>query len=158
MFREKKDHPGVYVPPPLIYAIVFLFSVLVQRWIPLSTSFFKTQTAMIIGLILLATGLIFNIPALIQFIKTKNTIVTVKPATSLQTSGIYRLTRNPMYVSLLLFYAGIAFFIGNWWTVLLLPLLILVITFYVIRHEEKYLERSFGETYMEYKRRVRRWI
>ena len=158
MLREKKDHPGVYVPPPLIYAIVFLFSVLVQRWIPLSTSFFKTQTAMIIGLILLATGLIFNIPALIQFIKTKNTIVTVKPATSLQTSGIYRLTRNPMYVSLLLFYAGIAFFIGNWWTVLLLPLLILVITFYVIRHEEKYLERSFGETYMEYKRRVRRWI
>lgn len=158
MSREKKNHPGVYVPPPLIYAIVFLFSLLVQRWIPLNTSFFKTQTAMIIGLTLLAIGLVFNIPAIVQFVKTKNTIVTAKPATSLQTSGIYRFTRNPMYVSLLLFYTGIAFFIGNWWTVLLLPLLVLVITFYVIRREENYLERSFGDGYIEYKRRVRRWI
>jgi len=113
---------------------------------------------MIIGLTLLAIGLVFNIPAIVQFVKTKNTIVTAKPATSLQTSGIYRFTRNPMYVSLLLFYTGIAFFIGNWWTVLLLPLLVLVITFYVIRREENYLERSFGDGYIEYKRRVRRWI
>ena len=61
------------------------------------------------------------IPALRQFFKTKNTIVLIKPANSLQTTGIYSLTRNPMYLSLMLMYLGMAFIFGNWWTLFLAP-------------------------------------
>ncbi len=51
-------------------------------------------------------GMIFNVPALRQFIKTKNTVVTIKPASSLQTNGIYSVCRNPMYTGLLLHIPG----------------------------------------------------
>ena len=155
---DKKDNPGVYIPPPLVYVGIFLLSLLIQHLLPLDTSFFHTAIAYILGAVLIVIGLFFNIPALRQFIKTKNTLVTVRPATSLQTSGIYTRSRNPMYVSLLLFYTGIAFFIGNWWTILLLPVLVIIVTMFIIQPEERYLERAFGQTYLNYKEKVRRWI
>lgn len=155
---DKKDNPGVYIPPPLVYVGMFLLSLLIQRLLPLDTSFFHTRIAYILGAILIVIGLFFNIPALRQFVKTKNTFVTIKPATSLQTSSIYARSRNPMYVSLLLFYTGIAFFVGNWWTILLLPVLVIIVTMFIIQPEERYLERAFGQTYLNYKEKVRRWI
>lgn len=153
-----KDHPGVYVPPPLFYVFTFVASVLIQKLVPLDKVFFFTTQAKIIGSIIIGIGLFFSFPSMRQFIKTKNTIVTIKPANSLQTTGIYSVTRNPMYISLLLFYTGLAFFIGNWWNIILLPLLFLFIQQYVIGREEKYLVRKFGNEYMDYRRRVRRWL
>ena len=90
--------------------------------------------------------------------KTKNTPVIIKSASSLQTTGIYSVSRNPMYLSLLLIYTGLAFLIGNWWNIILLPLLFLVVQEYVIKREEKYLERRFGQEYLNYKLKVRRWL
>jgi protein-S-isoprenylcysteine O-methyltransferase Ste14 len=63
-----------------------------------------------------------------------------------------------MYVGLLLVYTGIAMIHGNWWTFLLIPLVIFIITRFVIINEEKYLERAFGQDYMNYKKKVRRWL
>jgi protein-S-isoprenylcysteine O-methyltransferase Ste14 len=152
------DHPGVYVPPPLFYIITFLASLLIQKFVPLDTVFFYTTTAKIIGSVIIIAGLFFSFPSMRQFVKTKNTIVTIKPANSLQTTGIYSVTRNPMYISLLLFYTGLAFMIGNWWNIILLPLLFLFIQQYVIGREEKYLTRKFGNEYTDYRQRVRRWL
>jgi protein-S-isoprenylcysteine O-methyltransferase Ste14 len=63
-----------------------------------------------------------------------------------------------MYVGLLFVYLGITCFIGNWWNIILLPLLIFIMQAYVIKSEEKYLERAFGDEFIEYKKRVRRWL
>jgi protein-S-isoprenylcysteine O-methyltransferase Ste14 len=156
--QARKDSPGVYVPPPLIYAAIFLLSLLLQRWLAVNPSFFKTGASVIAGIVFIAIGLFFNIPAISKFIKTKNSLVTIKPAHSLQTSGIYSISRNPMYVSLLLFYTGLAFLIGNWWTVLLIPVVAWIITRFVIMAEERYLERAFGKNFTDYRERVRRWI
>jgi len=153
-----KDSPGVYVPPPLVYIGMFLISLLLQKLLPIDKSFFRTTIAAIIGVVCIVIGLCFNVPALRQFAKTKNTLITIKPANSLQTTGIYSITRNPMYLSLLLVYMGLALLIGNWWTLLLLPILIVVITHFIIKLEERYLERAFGKTYLDYKAQVRRWI
>ena len=95
---------------------------------------------------------------MLQFIKSKNTVVTVKPASSLQTSGIYSVSRNPMYLGLILIYLGMAFIFGNWWTLLLFPVLIVLINYLIILPEERYLIRAFGNSYSDYKNRVRRWI
>ncbi|MDH4092976.1 MAG: isoprenylcysteine carboxylmethyltransferase family protein [Cyclobacteriaceae bacterium] len=156
--KEKKDSPGVYFPPPLLYVLTFFLSILVQRFIPLSMAFFNSEIAGIAGKIWIGIAVALVLPALIRFFRTKNTVILIKPANSLQTAGIYSFTRNPMYLGLLILYMGIAFHIGNWWTFMLVPILILIVNRFVIRNEEEYLERAFGKDYLEYKNRVRRWI
>ena len=157
--KVTKDSPGVYVPPPLVYAACFLLSFLLQGYFTIrSAFFFHSKAANVIGMIIIIFGLLLAIPALRQFFKTKNTIVLIKPANSLQTTGIYSRTRNPMYLSLLLIYLGMAFIFGNWWTLILVPLLFILVTYRIIMPEERYLGRAFGEEYVAYKSRVRRWL
>ena len=154
----KKDHPGVYPPPPLFYVLIFLSSILLQNQFPFSRALFETTLFLILGVVFISIGIIMLLPALIKFFKTKNTLITIKPANSLQTSGIYSISRNPMYLGLLSLYIGIAFFIGNYWTFMLIPIVIFVVTYFVILKEEKYLDRAFGVDYNAYRQKVRRWI
>jgi protein-S-isoprenylcysteine O-methyltransferase Ste14 len=93
-----------------------------------------------------------------QFIQSKNTLITIKPASLLQTTGIYGISRNPMYVGLGIIFLGMTCFIGNWWNIILLPLLLLIIQEYLIKHEEKYLASEFGQQYLEYRTKARRWL
>lgn len=151
-----KDHPGVYIPPPLIYAGTFFLSIALQKLMPINSSGLSGNR--IAGWVCIACYLFIFLPAVNRFIRSKNTLVTIKPASSLETSGIYSFTRNPMYLSLMFLYCGIAFFKGNSWTFLLIPILILAVQYYVISREEKYLLRTFGKEYDRYRRKVRRWI
>jgi protein-S-isoprenylcysteine O-methyltransferase Ste14 len=153
-----KNHPGVYIPPPLIYAAFFLLSFLMQKRLPVNDSTLHNALAKTAGGLLLLAFVLFSVSAMKRFFISKNTLVTIKPARSLETSGIYSFTRNPMYVSLVCLYSGLAVFFGNWWTFIFLPVLIVVIQWYVIRREELYLQQAFGSHYDEYKSRVRRWI
>jgi protein-S-isoprenylcysteine O-methyltransferase Ste14 len=155
----KKDNPGVFIPPPLFYVIIFLLSVVLQKSYAIKKAFFFHGTmAIILGLIFILTGLIFSVPALLQFFKSKNTIIPFKAASSLQISGIYSVSRNPMYLGLLFQYLGLALIIGNWWTIFLIPMVFLLVHYLIIVPEEKYLLRAFGNSYSEYTRKVRRWI
>jgi protein-S-isoprenylcysteine O-methyltransferase Ste14 len=157
--KVTKDSPGVYVPPPLVYAACFLLSFLLQGYFTIRAAFFfHSKAANITGIMLIICAFLLAIPALRQFFKTKNTIILIKPASSLQTTGIYSLSRNPMYLSLLLMYLGMAFIFGNWWTIFLVPLLVILVTYRIILPEERYLGRAFGEEYATYKTKVRRWI
>ncbi|MBK5212466.1 MAG: isoprenylcysteine carboxylmethyltransferase family protein [Flavobacteriaceae bacterium] len=156
--KTKIDHPGVYFPPPLFYVLIFFISIFAQKQFPLPNTFWKTNIAFIAGAIFVIIGVIILLPALIKFFKTKNTLITIKPANSLQTSGIYAISRNPMYLGLLTLYTGIAFFKGNLWTFLFIPLVLLVVTKFIIVKEEQYLGRNFGTDYLEYCKKVRRWI
>ena len=150
-----KDHPAIYIPPPLIYVAIFFLSVALQKYIPISAWSVRRPE---LGWIFIAAYLLTFLPALVRFIRSKNTLVTIKPASSLQTTGIYSFTRNPMYLSLLFLYCGIAFLKGNPWTFLLIPLLITAVQSYVISKEERYLLRTFGSDYDNYRKKVRRWV
>ncbi len=156
--KNKEDSPGVYIPPPLIYALIFLAAVFIQKKISLDDSFFHLQIAKIAGALFLIASLFFMVRSLRQFFISKNTLIPIKPASSLQTNGIYKITRNPMYVSLALVYLGISCFVGNWWNIILFPLLLLIVQEYIIKREEKYLLRRFGKDYVVYKTKVRRWL
>ena len=83
---------------------------------------------------------------------------TDKPVPRLSTEGPFRYTRNPGYLSLAMIYAGIAILRNALWAILFLPLVLYVIQLEVIGREERYLERTFGEEYLTYKARVRRWV
>jgi protein-S-isoprenylcysteine O-methyltransferase Ste14 len=155
---NKSRGPGVYIPPPLFYVVTFIASVFIQKKIPIDDTIFHGVAIRIVGVIFLVMALYFSMRSLRQFFLTKNTLILIKPASSLQTTGIYGTTRNPMYVGLGLLYLGITCFAGNWWNVILFPLLIIIIQEYVIKREEKYLELEFGQGYYDYKKIVRRWL
>lgn len=155
---NKSKGPGVYIPPPLFYVLVFLASVFIQKKIPIDDRMFNLVTLKIVGVILLIASLFFLVKSLRQFFLTKNTLILIKPATSLQMSGIYRITRNPMYLGLAIVYLGITCFVGNWWNIILFPILFLIMQEYVIKREEKYLMLEFGREYEDYKKKVRRWL
>jgi protein-S-isoprenylcysteine O-methyltransferase Ste14 len=81
-----------------------------------------------------------------------------EPTTILVVEGPFKFTRNPLYLSLTLFYAGVAILMNALWAMLMLPAVLFLVNRGVIEREERYLERKFGEQYTQYKERVRRWI
>ena len=85
-------------------------------------------------------------------------IDTRRPALAVVTTGPFRFTRNPLYLSLVLLTLGLALIFNIAWAAILLIPVTIIVHYGVIRREECYLESKFGETYLEYKRKVRRWV
>ncbi len=81
-----------------------------------------------------------------------------RPVSRLVTGGPFRYSRNPGYLSFALIYAGIATLRRSPWAMLLLPAVITTVRRTIIEKEEHYLERRFGEEYLGYEARVRRWL
>jgi protein-S-isoprenylcysteine O-methyltransferase Ste14 len=154
----QENHPGVYIPPPLIYVLFFLMAKLLQKKISLNDQLLHQTAERIAGGCFLTVACFLIFLSLRQFLQSRNTVITIKPANSLQKDGIYNFTRNPMYVGLAFVYLGLTVFIGNWWNLIVFPLLLIIVQEYIIRREENYLEKRFGQEYLEYKSKVRRWL
>ena len=156
--KSKKDSPGVYIPPPFFYVLTFIIAIIIQRKFPIDNYLFQQEWLKITGIVFLVISLFFLVRSLRQFFKSKNTLILIKPATSLQNNGIYGITRNPMYVGLSVVYLGLSCILGNWWNFILFPILVLIVQEYIIKREERYLEREFGQKYTDYRSKVRRWL
>jgi protein-S-isoprenylcysteine O-methyltransferase Ste14 len=116
----------------------------------------RVALAVIVALI----GFSIDIAGLLSFLRAKTTIHPMKPgATStLVTSGVYALSRNPMYVGLLLVLVGWAVYLSSVWTLAGPAAFVLYINRFQIAPEERTLAAMFGATYSQYKRAVRRWL
>ena len=154
-------HPStlMLVPPPLLFVVTFLAGAGLQHALPITV-----RSAMIVrvdhalGTALLAVGLLLALGCLVMFLRGRTTIVPHRGASRLVTSGPYRFTRNPMYLSLVVTYLGVAVLTGMFWPLVLLPLPVLAMDRLVIPYEEKSLRAGFGEVCEEYFARVRRWL
>ena len=113
---------------------------------------------LIAGLLLIVSSGVFLAPAIAAFRAAKTKPQPWKPTTALVAAGPYRITRNPMYVAFTLLYAGIALWMNTVWPFIVLPVVLVVMQFFVIHREERYLDRKFGDEYRAYRARVRRWI
>jgi protein-S-isoprenylcysteine O-methyltransferase Ste14 len=146
------------VPPPLVAVIVAAAMWGISRVTPL------LEVAMVYrvwaGIVVAATGAFFSISGVLAFRRARTTVNPMKPesASSLVASGVYRITRNPMYVGLLLVLVA-------WATFLAAPLalpgplaFVLYIGRFQIAPEEVALTKLFGTEYAEYKAKVRRWL
>ena len=149
---------GVHFPPPLLYVGVFITGWLCDRLWPLRMTFGTFAVRVMIASLFLLVWLGMMVWALATFRAAKTTLVPNQPATALATNGPYRVTRNPMYVSLAALYVGAAFLVGSWWPLLLLPVVLWVVQHFVIAREERYLASAFPVDYPAYCQRVRRWI
>ena len=153
---EAPDNAGVKVPPPFIFLGGLLLGGLLEaiepldgldtpwRWIVLGLG--------VIGFVLLAP------PAMRRFQLAGTQLPPFRPTSAIVTEGPFRFTRNPMYIGMTVLYVGLAIGFDLIWALILLPAVLLVIRFYVIAREERYLEAKFGEEYLAYKRGVRRWL
>ena len=82
----------------------------------------------------------------------------IRQAAALVLSGPYRFTRNPMYVALAALTAALGLFMDSWWPIALLIPVLVIVRVFVIAPEERYLKRRFGDDYVRYTQRVRRWL
>lgn len=154
--NPKTDHPQIKIDAPVLLVIVVVITIALQRLVPLP--FFPSLPSRLVGALLIVGGLSLGMPAFRGMLKAKTSPNPHRPTNALVFDGTYRITRNPMYLSMLVIYAGISIFIQNPWFVLFLPILAWVFTTWVIIPEEQYLERKFGDEYLNFKSRVRRWI
>jgi protein-S-isoprenylcysteine O-methyltransferase Ste14 len=153
---DEQDNPGGWVPPPLTYLLTLLLGLVLDRRSHLP--FLHHRVAGVLGWPLVGGGMALAT----WFIRTMRgadtTLALNKPVYSLVQDGPFRYSRNPGYLSLAMIYAGIAILRNALWPILLLPLVLVVTQRELIEREERYLERTFGEEYLAYKRRVRRWV
>lgn len=156
MNNELQDNPGVIAPPPLIYAGTLAIGLLLSRAFPVK--FLPRPIALILGIPCIVLASVLTRSAFQEMRRANTNIDPRQPVTTLVTEGPFRYTRNPLYSSLTLMYTGIALIANALWAMLLLPVTLLIINRGVIEREEHYLERKFGEQYLNYKASVRRWI
>jgi protein-S-isoprenylcysteine O-methyltransferase Ste14 len=150
------DDPGVIAPPPLIYAGALAAGLLANRRYRIP--FLPRRLARTLGLSMVAGGLAVGFIGSREMRRAETNLDPRKPATTLVTEGPFRFTRNPLYLSMTLIYLGISALANGLAPILLLPVVQRLMRTGVIEREERYLERRFGDEYIEYKVGTPRWI
>lgn len=148
------------LPPPFIDALALLAVILLWRFAPELQLDMSLTVAASIGTALIVIGLLIALIAAGLFKKKKTTILPFKPerTSALVTDGIYKITRNPMYLGMSLVVLGAIFITRQPVGLLALLAACAFLTKFQIKPEEKALEGLFGQDYLDYKQRVRRWI
>jgi protein-S-isoprenylcysteine O-methyltransferase Ste14 len=154
----ERDNPGVVVPPPLIFTGTLVAGLLLDRFAVNWTTGIGADTRYVLGGLVALVGIAPIALALDLFRRAGTRPEPWQPSSAIVETGLYRFTRNPMYLGMALFYAGVAILLDSVLSLLLLIPLLVVIQRGVIGREEAYLEQKFGEPYRQYKSRVRRWL
>jgi protein-S-isoprenylcysteine O-methyltransferase Ste14 len=152
---NQADSPGVRVPPPLVFLGALGIGLGLSTWAP--TEYLSRAIARSVGGVLTTIGVLLALSAMSAFFQARTNLRPDRPSSALVRMGPYRFTRNPMYLSLIIVYVGVAVVNESLWSLLLLPLVVAFIQSKVIGREEAYMERRFGADYLRYKSEVRRW-
>lgn len=146
------------VPPVVVFLVHFCLVWLINKYLYFAKFTFIGQRA--VTLILIIAGIAIALIAIYTMYKAKTTIDPVVPnqASSLVSTSIFRISRNPMYLALLLILIAWIVWKGSLMAMFLPVTFVWYMTHFQIRAEEKALEGNFGEQYREYRLKVRRWI
>ena len=154
------DVPGVIAPPPLIFLFFLLGGIAIDATLHLAL--FAQGTDQIPrwagGGALVAAAMLVMGAGIRGFRRAGTPVPTREPTRALVTTGAHGLSRNPLYISLYLYYLGIAVLSNSVAALVLVLPLAIVIRYFVVAREERYLERKFGDDYLAYKARVPRWL
>ena len=155
--QETTDHSGVPIHPPLFFLSALLLGVVIDDRVR-SFPVFLNDRWRWLGLIPLVIGFGIVATGRRALIRQGTNVNPTQPTTAIVETGPFRFTRNPLYLGLTLLYIGLSLLLNTWWSVFLLVPIWLVMHFAVVRREEAYLERKFGQTYLVYRQRVRRYL
>lgn len=152
-------HPVVRIPPPLLFVLTFLAGVGLQQLLPIpAPPAALASLGHYAGFVLLGAGILLALSCVALFLWSRTTIIPHRTASTMITWGPYRLTRNPMYVSLTLAFLGVAGILTQVWPLFLLPVPLLVVHRVVIPFEEARMRAAFGDSFEAYCGQVRRWL
>lgn len=154
--RSEQDHPGVRVPPPLIFVIFLAVGLAVD------SAWFDGRAAAtgwtVAGVAVAVAGVSLMVASARLFRKSGVNLEPWKPTSALVTAGPYRLSRNPIYLGMAVASAGVAIAASSLAGLAAVCVAVFVIQVYAVAREERYLARRFGADYAAYKARVRPWI
>ncbi len=156
MSEQVSDHPDVKIHPPILM-LFHLGAAFLTNWlIPLPLM--APQTLKTFGLALGFIGFLLGAAAAVEFGRARTTLNPHGSVSKLVTTGVYRFTRNPIYLGFILMTIGVPLALNNFWGIPFAPLLLWSLNALVVRYEEAYLEKKFGDEYAGYRSRVRRWV
>ncbi|XGV96204.1 MAG: isoprenylcysteine carboxylmethyltransferase family protein [Leptolyngbya sp. BL-A-14] len=156
MNEQISDNAGVIAFPPALYGVTLAIGLGISFLFPVSL-LPRLVSLSIAALALIGAGWL-STSAFRTMSSAQTAVDPSKPTTAIVSDGVFRFSRNPIYLSLTLLYIGISLLFSATWALLLLLPLLVVMQIGVIAREEQYLERKFGSTYLNYKAQVRRWI
>lgn len=158
MKDNSRDGAAVWLPPPLVYLAGLVLGFVLHAFVvPLGIPI-ATAPRIVIAVLTAMAGVVLVAGAIRLFKRTGQDPKPWKATPEIVSSGVYRWTRNPMYVGMALIQAAIGIGVATGWIVVLTPLVLGVVYLTAVRHEETYLEQKFGAAYTEYKNEVRRWL
>jgi len=146
------------IPPPVYLLMAATLMWLLNHFFPLYQWLASPWNK--VGLFIIGAAVLLDFWSLGLFFRARTTPNPMKPgnASHLVTGGMYRISRNPMYLGLLVILSGWALYLGSLSPLLVLPLFVWVLTLQQILPEEAVLAEKFGQTYQAYRQRVRRWV
>jgi protein-S-isoprenylcysteine O-methyltransferase Ste14 len=146
------------VPPPAFVLFIALLMGLISWTVPQFGFDFHRRVP--IAVVLALAGTIISVLGVAAFKRAKTTVNPMNPesTTSIVVSGVYKISRNPMYLGLLLILGGWAVYLSNWLAFLLLPIFVIYLNRFQIEPEERALRSKFREEFRAYESRVRRWL
>lgn len=155
---KKKNFLELKIPPPAVFTIFAGFMWLLSFALPAAG--FRLAAREIIAAGTASVGLCFAAPAIVSFLRAKTTLHPENPekTTRLVVTGVYSVTRNPMYVSLLIVLIGWAVYLSNVAALIPLPFFVAYLNRFQIIPEERALAALFGSDFAAYCKRVRRWL
>ena len=146
----------IKIPPPLIVLVLIVSIYFSSKKIDLINIPLQLE----ISIFVLSAGILIFVNPVLQFIKSKTTVnpIQFEDVNKLVTSGIFKYSRNPMYLGMLMIVLSTSIFYLNIYSILTPLLFILWINKFQIKREEEFLIEKFGDEYLSYKKKTRRWI
>lgn len=148
--KKRKVLPAVY----LLMTLILMW--LMQIFLPVYR--YVDEPASYAGILPVILGIAISTISSGLFIQAGTGLLPFHEATTLVTGGFYRFSRNPMYLGMILMLAGWAFLLGSAGALLPLVIFIWIIRNHFVLGEERFLEAVFGQRYLDYKSKVRRWL
>lgn len=158
MSKRDADHAGIRFPPPFVFLGFLLLGPLLDRLAGLPKLSLPFALTGFLAILLIVAGLTVALLATRRFGAAGTRVEPWAPTSAIVTDGVYRYTRNPMYLGMILLSFGLGLLFRSPGSLLLVPLAAAAIAVFVIPREEAYLEHKFGADYLAYRKRVRRWF
>ena len=158
MEKNFTDSAAISIPPPVFFFVCLGCGLLLEYLFPIYLISLSPIPRVIVGGIFILISIYFAVSAFFVLIKNKTPFDTSKSTIKIVTDGAYRFSRNPLYLSLLLLLFGIAVLMSSLWLFFAIPILYILFLFKAVKPEERYLSQKFGEEYLHYSAKVRRWI
>jgi len=158
MAQKQEDSPNTNkrIHPPLVALFCIVVALILGKFVPIPLA--TPQIVRNIGFALTCIGFLLGVGAFIEFRKTRTTLDPHGSTKNLVMNGVYRFTRNPIYLGFLFMVIGFPLNYGYYWGIVIAPFFVITINRLVIEKEEAYLQKKFKEQYTDYQSRVRRWL